>query len=88
MYNVKFIKIKNNHDRLRDDVIKGSAVHLPIVGQKFIFVGSNRDGVRMNGVRMINTNLVTKINFHDLEGRIVEFKTESESIYRVEYKEV
>lgn len=80
MYYVTFEKVKNNHDRLRDDTISGQCSMLPKVGEPFCMTAPPRDS---GDCRLITTNNVTEI---EEEGGIYTFKTASGSIYRVTRK--
>lgn len=78
---IRFTKIHNNHNKLRDDVIEGFTYHLPITLNKpFFFFGPGRDNP--HAMRAVNTNVVTKIveesEFHWV------FETESGSKYQVD----
>ena len=82
-----FTKIQNNHNRLRDNVIKGETDQLPIVGKQFVMRAPPRD-IKI-GFRHVNTSPVTKIISdvqHELSNhaRKITFKTESGSEYSVE----
>jgi hypothetical protein len=87
MYQVRFSKIKNNHDRLRDDVIIGTCEVLPTVGSPFFLTAPPRD--IEYGMRMVNTSEVVTI-FPKIRGaskNITIFKTASGSTYSVQVLE-
>lgn len=77
MHIVTFEKVKNDHDRLRDDSIEGWCAELPTEGKPFIMTAPPRD---MGDGRLVTTNIVTEV---EEEGGIYTFKTASGSIYRV-----
>lgn len=77
--NVIFRRIANNHNKMRDDIIKGQTEHLPKLGESFTMTGPPRDS---GDFRWVNTSPITEIIFS--EGDFTTFKTASGSIYSVE----
>jgi hypothetical protein len=73
---VQFTKIKNNHDRLRDDVIVGTS-KVPEVGKCFCLVALPKGAATFRGV---NTSMVMSIDIID-GGWLLH--TRSGSIYEV-----
>ena len=80
MYNVRLTKIKNNHDRLRDNVIEGQAAKLPAKGSQFWLTAPPRDDPNASG-RVVNTSVVTRIT---TVGNQYILNTESGSVYQVD----
>ncbi len=78
---VRFIKIENNHDRLRDDVIEGTYSRKPVIGECFEMYGKPRD-IDI-GFRAVNTSPIKKIQKFKTDVMIVT--TESGSKYRLEF---
>ena len=78
--NVRFTKIENNHNRLRDDIIEGITYELPRVGHQFKLVGVSRDGDAFKR-RLVETNFVKSIESSDSG---IVFTTMSGSTYKVE----
>ncbi len=89
MLKVKFKKIKNNHNKLRDDEIIGKCVHIPEVGYCFDMFGEARDLKPADipegsiGMRQVNTNMV-KTCVYDESRRTFVLGTRSGSVYEVE----
>lgn len=87
-YQVKFSKINNNHNKLRDDEIIGFCTDLPEVEKQFVLFAPPRDQkVAPQGMayfRMVNTSLIKE---KSQNGKVFDFKTESGSQYRVEILE-
>ena len=77
-YKVRFAKVKNNHNALRDDVIDGETTSLPVVGHPFVLTAPPRDS---GNVRVVATSPVKTILSH-CKGTI-EFETKTGSIYAV-----
>jgi len=82
MYKIKFSKIKNDHNRLRDDVIEGETEDLPEIGKMFVFYGEGKEF----GTRHVNTSLVVSMG-HIPDTSKFMLLTESDSIYEVEVLE-
>ncbi len=80
MYNVRLTKIKNNHDRLRDNVIEGQAAVLPVKGKQFWLTAPPRDDPKASG-RVVNTSVVKRITTVGNKHIIV---TESGSTYQID----
>jgi hypothetical protein len=76
-YKVTLEKIKNNHTRLRDDVIRGYCDLEPREGFHFDFIGEPRDGGLF---RHVNTSKIIKVINVD---ELYEVHTESGSIYNI-----
>jgi len=74
MFYCLFVKIENNHNRLRDDEIPGLAPQLPVKGKQFFMYGEGKVG----GTRYVHTNVVTSVEKKP-EG--ILFKTASGSTY-------
>ena len=79
-YSLTFKKIENNHDKLRDDSIAGTASLLPTIGLPFIMYAKPRDS---GDIRVVNTSVVTEIITEETTAKIITFKTRSGSIYSV-----
>jgi hypothetical protein len=75
---VLFKKIKNNHNRLRDDQISGIAIGIPRVGYSFYMTSEPRD--ISVGSRVTNTSVVIKLENIENGWRLF---TKSGSIYEV-----
>jgi len=75
---VKFTKIKNNHSRLRDDVIVGKAKNPPQVGEIFFMTAAPKS--KTASLRMINTSKIESVD--DIENGW-KFTTKSGSVYQV-----
>lgn len=78
MFKVRFTKVKNDHNRLRDDVIEGTCEVLPEVGKSFVMLAPPRDAG--NG-RMINTSPIQTCVV--INGAYM-VKTASGSLYKIE----
>lgn len=78
--NIKFKIIRNNHQRIRDEVITGQSYDWPKIGKRFWMDAPPRD---KGDVRVINTSKITEI-IHEEFGLCI-FKTESSSIYAVQF---
>jgi len=74
MYYCLFVKIENNHNRLRDDEIPGLAPQLPVVGKQFFMYGEGKEF----GTRYVHTSEVESVEKTD-DG--ILFKTASGSTY-------
>jgi len=90
MHKVRFSKIKNNHNRLRDDVIEGTCEQLPTVGSIFVLTAPPRD-IEI-GIRVVNTSEVVQILPYlprnpKFPSNPIIFKTESGSTYAVQVLE-
>jgi hypothetical protein len=81
--NVLFKKIKNDHQRLRDDEIRGWANDLPEVGKPFQMLGPPKDPNA--DLRCVTTSPVTSVALLEEDGEVVGaiFNTESGSTYQV-----
>lgn len=77
MYKVRFKKIRNNHNRMRTDVVEGITHELPKVGESFVMLS---EGLEF-GTRMVNTSPVQNIETIDNKHQLF---TESGSLYEVE----
>lgn len=77
MYEIKFTKIRNNHNRIRTDVIKGITHELPQIGQGFVMLSEGLDF----GTRYIQTSPIKNIKTIDNKHQIF---TESGSVYEIE----
>lgn len=75
---VRFVKIKNNHNALRDDVIEGVTSALPKEGESFCLQAEPKDPSA--SVRLVNTSVVSKVEQLDNE---YTFTTRSGSLYKV-----
>lgn len=82
MHKVRFIKIQNNHNALRDNVITGECKKLPCKGESFSLIGEPRDNKNAT-FRLVTTNIVTEVR-KDKETLNYEFDTASGSTYRLE----
>ena len=76
---IKFSKISNNHQKLRDDVIEGTTDTLPEIGNPFYFSCPPRD--IPFGMRLVNTSPITDIKKN---GNLYIVATESGSVYEIE----
>lgn len=74
----EFKKIKNNHNRLRDDITICHTCSPIVVGESVILFAEPRDSGSM---RMINTSPVTKIEHINMH--TVRVNTESGSVYEI-----
>lgn len=81
-HKVRFIKVQNNHNALRDDTIEGDCKKLPKVGEQFVLVGEPRDNKNAT-CRLVTTNTVTDVK-RDKETGNYMFKTASGSEYKIE----
>lgn len=78
MFKVRFTKVKNDHERLRDDVIEGTCELLPEIDKSFVMVAAARDA---GMVRMINTSPIqTCVAING----VYMVKTTSGSLYNIE----
>lgn len=83
-YHVQLKKIFAEHQRLRDDVIKGFADHVPTEGKPFVMFGEGRDVP--DSIRMVSTSPVTHVANIEDDGEIVGFvfNTRSGSTYQLD----
>jgi len=79
MHSVRFRKVKNNHNRLRDDTIQGQCFNLPKVGKLFVMTAEPK--TERAFLRRVNTSLVVKCT---LKHNVYTLETQSGSIYKVE----
>ena len=77
MFKVKFKKIRNNHNRIRTDVIEGITHELPEVESQFAMLA---EGLEF-GTRYVQTSPVKNIESMDNKYQLF---TESGSLYEVE----
>ncbi len=84
-YNVRFKKIKNDHNKLRDDEIVGWTNDLPEIGKPFVMLAPPRDDVNAS-FRGVNTSPVTSVALIEEDGEVVGsiFNTASGSTYQVD----
>jgi len=80
-YKVIFKKIKNNHDKLCDNIVEGTSQNLPTAGQPFFLIAPLRNSTSF---RYVTTSPVKEIVFH-IKSKI-RFKTERGSTYEVLYR--
>lgn len=76
---VRFTKIRDDHDRLRDDVIEGETDEPPEVGKRFSFVGPPRD-IEV-GFRHVNTSVIASMVKN---GNRYTARTQNGSVYEIE----
>lgn len=79
MYNVKFTKVHNNHNRVRTDEIVGITKNLPKEGEIFVLIG---EGLEF-GTRVVNTSPVKMLLENENNPGEYLLHTESGSIYQV-----
>lgn len=79
-HQVRLTKVKNNHNRLRDDVIEGRSSRLPTKGKPFELIGEPRDDPNASG-RLVTTNVLTEVK---REGDTFTVTTASNSIYQID----
>jgi hypothetical protein len=77
MHKIKFTKVKNDHNRLRDNIIEGQCNNLPELDKPFIFTGPGKEF----GTRLVQTSPVKTIEIIDNLYRVT---TESKSVYKIE----
>ncbi|MEM4379903.1 MAG: hypothetical protein QXL01_04365 [Thermoplasmatales archaeon] len=78
MYYCVFVKIENNHNRLRDDIITGMCPYLPRVGESFFMYVDPHTDTPAGAQRYVNTSPVLEVKKID-EGYL--FKTKNGSTY-------
>jgi len=79
---VIFEKIKNNHDRLRDDSISGAGIPSSElkIGNHFVMIAAPRDS---GFERMVNTSAIVEVEM--LSKQSWQITTENQSIYKITY---
>ena len=85
MHKVKFSKVSNNHNRLRDDVIVGECEKLPELNKPFIMYCDPRDTTE--GFRVVNTSRIKEMSVEFSKPNIFDVHTESGSHYKIEVLE-
>lgn len=81
-YKVEFKKIKNDHQRLRDDVIVGMTFALPSEGAQFVMFAESRDKTLPPGsMRQVNTSIVKEVQKTSEDVYLLQ--TQSGSTYQV-----
>ncbi len=86
---VRFHRIRNNHARLRSEVIEGETEAWPKVGKQFFVVAPPFENPKP-AFRWLQTSVITGIIYQETGSQaeggkaMVIFRTESGSIYAVE----
>lgn len=89
MLKVKFRKVKNSHNRLRDNEILGKCTHIPEIGHQFLMFAESRDLKSEDipegaiGFHQVNTSLIESC-VYNYDTKTFTISTESGSIYEIE----
>ena len=79
MYNVKFTKVYNKHNRMRTDEVVGVSEKLPKEGEIFVLIAKGLEF----GTRVLNTSPVKMLLENEKNPGEYLLHTESGSVYQV-----